>query len=85
MLNGKLHLFFHSELDNPQLWRIALSEQLGELHFSTADNCTKPDTVDIALLWTAPSNERNEVFKALNAIGYHYETDNPAYRLFLGQ
>jgi len=55
MLNGKLHLFFHSKLDNPALWQAALSEPLGELHFSTIDNCTKPETVDIALLWTTPA------------------------------
>jgi len=67
MLNGKLHLFFHSELDNPALWRAALSEQLGELHFSTVDNCTRPDTVDIALLWTAPANGLAD-FSALKAV-----------------
>jgi len=54
MLNGQLHLFFHSELDNPELWRMALSEQLGELYFSTIENCTNPESVDIALLWTTP-------------------------------
>jgi len=54
MQNGKLHLFFHSELDDPQLWRAALAEQLGELVFSTVDNCQEPQTVDVALLWTAP-------------------------------
>jgi len=34
-----------------------------------------------------PQHERGEVIKALDAIGYQYidETDNPAYRLFLGQ
>jgi len=34
-----------------------------------------------------PPSERSEVIKALDAIGYCYidETDNPAYRLFLGQ
>jgi len=34
-----------------------------------------------------PPSERDEVHQALAAIGYHYqeETDNPAYRLFLGQ
>jgi len=67
MLNGKLHLFFHSELDNPALWQTALSEQLGELHFSTVDNCTRPDTVDIALLWTAPPQGLAD-FSALKAV-----------------
>jgi len=34
-----------------------------------------------------PPDERGEVHQALSTIGYHYvdETDNPAYRLFLGQ
>jgi len=67
MLNGKLHLFFHSELDNPALWQAALSEQLGELYFSTVDNCTKPDSVDIALLWTAPPSGLAD-FSALKAV-----------------
>jgi len=34
-----------------------------------------------------PLHERGEVQQALSSIGYHYvdETDNPAYRVFLGQ
>jgi len=67
MLDGKLHLFFHSELDNPALWQAALSEPLGELHFSTVDNCTKPETVDIALLWTTPAGGLAD-FSALKAV-----------------
>jgi len=67
MLNGKLHLFFHSELDNPALWQSALSEQLGELHFSTVNNGTRPDTVDIALLWTTPPKGLAD-FSALKAV-----------------
>jgi len=40
----------------------------------------------LAALQVSPS-ERGEVIKTLDAIGYDYldETDNPAYRLFLGQ
>jgi len=67
MLNDKLHLFFHSELDNPKHWQVALTEQLGELHFSTMDNCTQPETVDIALLWTTPPSGLAD-FSTLKAV-----------------
>lgn len=54
MIDSKLHIFFHSNLDDPNLWCHALSDMLGPIYFSVDGSCERPATVDIALLWTAP-------------------------------
>ncbi|EPL15550.1 glyoxylate/hydroxypyruvate reductase A [Pseudomonas sp. CF161] len=54
MIDRPLHLYFHSELDDPEQWRLALTEWLGEVKFSVGPHCEHPHTVDVALLWTTP-------------------------------
>ncbi|SCY85662.1 hypothetical protein SAMN03159391_03424 [Pseudomonas sp. NFACC37-1] len=54
MIDSKLHIFFHSNLDDPNLWCHALSDMPGPIHFSVDGFCERPATVDIALLWTTP-------------------------------
>lgn len=54
MKDNHLHLYFHSNLDDPDLWCTALTRLLGPLRFSAGPQCSEPETVDVALLWTSP-------------------------------
>ncbi|RAI64860.1 glyoxylate/hydroxypyruvate reductase A [Pseudomonas fluorescens] len=55
MIDNRLHIYFHSNLDDPEQWRQALTDLLGPIHFSVDTTCCNPQSVDIALLWTTPS------------------------------
>lgn len=54
MIDNAIHVFFHSNLDDPEQWHRALTRLLGPIHFSAELECCAPETVDIALLWTTP-------------------------------
>lgn len=54
MINDKIHVYFHSNLDDPEEWRNALTAHFADLAFSVGPECASPETVDIAMLWTSP-------------------------------
>ncbi|HRP19601.1 MAG TPA: glyoxylate/hydroxypyruvate reductase A [Alicycliphilus sp.] len=47
-------VFFHSDLDDPQAWRATLQAALPDLDFIVGPQCDRPESVDVALVWTPP-------------------------------
>ncbi|MDI1244399.1 MAG: glyoxylate/hydroxypyruvate reductase A [Rhodoferax sp.] len=47
-------VFFHSDLDNPQAWKVTLQEVMPDLDFIAGPQCDRPEAVDVALVWTPP-------------------------------
>lgn len=60
-------VFFHSDLDDPQAWRATLAAALPGLNFVTGPACADPQCVDVALVWTPPSQGLN-AFTNLRAV-----------------
>ncbi|MDB5850725.1 MAG: Glyoxylate/hydroxypyruvate reductase [Rhodoferax sp.] len=49
------HIFFNSSpVNSPEVWRAALTRQLGDLRFTVGPDCADPDTVDVALVLRPP-------------------------------
>lgn len=47
-------VFFHSDLDDPKAWQTTLQASLPELNFIVGPACERPESVDVALVWTPP-------------------------------
>ena len=47
-------VYFHSDLDDPQAWQATLQAALPDLDFIVGPECDRPESVDVALVWTAP-------------------------------
>lgn len=47
-------VFFHSNLDDPQVWQATLQAALPDLDFIVGPTCDRPEAVDVALVWTPP-------------------------------
>lgn len=60
-------VFFHSDLDDPQEWRVALQSALPSLDFIVGPACEQPDAVDVALVWTPPP-QGLDAFRNLKAV-----------------
>lgn len=47
-------VFFHSDLDDSHAWQATLQAALPNLDFIIGPACDRPESVDIALVWTPP-------------------------------
>lgn len=60
-------VFFHSDLDDPKAWRATLQAALPDLDFIVGPQCDRPESVDVALVWTPPP-QGLRVFPKLRAV-----------------
>ena len=60
-------VFFHSDLDDPQAWQAKLQAALPDLAFIVGPECDRPESVDVALVWTPPP-QGLRVFTNLRAV-----------------
>jgi len=65
------HIFFNSNIDSPDDWRKALATQFANFSFSVDGDVSRPESVDIALIWTIPDGglERFTNLRAVLSLG----------------
>jgi glyoxylate/hydroxypyruvate reductase A len=64
-------IYFHSNIDSPDQWRAALATEFEHFTFSVDSNVARPESVDVALIWTLPDDglERFVNLRAILSLG----------------